>query len=63
MKSVEAGMGVAIFDSNFKFSNNEDIKLFKIDDDYIDVIMTWKKENMNTGIPIFTNYLMEEIKN
>ncbi|MBS4956191.1 MAG: hypothetical protein KHZ99_03925 [Clostridium sp.] len=63
LESVEAGMGVAIFDSNFKFSNNEDIKLFKIDDDYIDVIMTWKKENMNTGIPIFTNYLMEEIKN
>lgn len=62
LESVEAGMGVAIFDSNFKFSNNEDIKLFKIDDDYIDVIMTWKKENMNTGIPIFTNYLMEEIK-
>lgn len=62
LESVEAGMGVAIFDSNFKFSNNEDIKLFKIDDDYIDVIMTWKKENMNTGIPIFTNHLMEEIK-
>ena len=62
LESVEAGMGVAIFDSNFKFSNNEDIKLFKIDDDYIDVIMTWKKENMNTGTPIFTNYLMEEIK-
>lgn len=62
LESVEAGMGVAIFDSNFKFSNNEDIKLFKIDDDYIDVIMTWKKENMNTGIPIFTNYFMEEIK-
>lgn len=63
LASVEAGIGVAILDSNFKFNNNEDIKLFKIDDDYIDIIMTWKKDNMNTGIPIFSEYLMKEIKN
>lgn len=28
LESVEAGIGVTIFDSNFKFNNNEDIKLF-----------------------------------
>lgn len=62
LESVEAGMGIAIFDSNFKFNNNQDIKMFQIDDDRVDIIITWKKDNMNTGIPIFSNYLMKQIK-
>lgn len=62
LESVEAGMGVAIFDSNFKFNSGGNIKLFKIDDDYIDIIMTWKKDNMNTGIPIFSDFILKEIK-
>lgn len=62
LESVEAGMGVAIFDSNFKFSNNNDIKLFQIEDDCIDIIMGWKKDNMNTAIPIFSEYILKNIE-
>ena len=48
--SLESGIGNSIHPDylsyeqvkeigvNFKFNNNEDIKLFKIDDDYIDII-------------------------
>lgn len=52
---VESGMGVALFDSNIRMQDNKNLKGFKIDDDSISVIMAWRKENMNTAIPLFTN--------
>jgi DNA-binding transcriptional LysR family regulator len=57
---VESGMGVALFDSNIRMHNNDNIKGFKIEDDFISVIMAWKKENMNTAIPLFTNSVLKE---
>lgn len=57
---VESGMGVALFDSNIRMHNNDNIKGFKIEDDFISVMMAWKKENMNTAIPLFTNSVLKE---
>lgn len=57
---VESGMGITLLDSNARTHNNENLKGFKIEDDYISVIMAWKKENMNTAIPLFTNSVISE---
>jgi len=59
---VESGIGVALFDSNIRMHNNDNIKGFKIEDDFISVIMAWKKENMNTAIPLFTNSVLKQIE-
>lgn len=58
--SVESGLGIALLDSNIRINNNDNIKAFKIDSDFIGVMMAWKKENMNTTIPLFINSLLKE---
>ncbi len=58
---VEMGIGVALFDSKVSISNMDNIKVFKVEDDYVNIIMAWKKENMNPGIPLFTNCVLEQI--
>lgn len=57
---VESGIGIALLDSNIRMHKNDNIKGFKIEDDFISVIMAWKKENMNTAIPLFTNSILKE---
>jgi len=59
---VESGIGIALLDSNIRMHNSDNIKGFKIEDDFIEVIMAWKKENMNTAIPLFTNSVLAEAK-
>jgi hypothetical protein len=53
---------VALFDSKVRISNVDNLKVFKVEDDFINVIMAWKKENMNPGIPLFTNCVLGEIE-
>lgn len=59
---VESGLGVALLDSNIRLYNNPNIKGVKIENDFISYIMAWKKENMNTAIPLFTNSVLSEVK-
>jgi len=59
---VESGIGIALLDSNIRMHNSDNIKGFKIEDNFIEVIMAWKKENMNTAIPLFTNSVLVEAK-
>jgi len=59
---VESGIGIALLDSNIRMHKSDNIKGFKIEDDFIEVIMAWKKENMNTAIPLFTNNVLVETK-
>ena len=59
---VESGIGIALLDSNIRMHNSDNIKGFKIEDNFIEVIMAWKKENMNTAIPLFTNSVLAEAK-
>ena len=58
---VEAGVGVALFDSQVRY-DNKNIKVFKVENDFVDVIMAWKKENMNSSIPHFVNGVLSEVK-
>lgn len=59
---VESGMGIALLDSNIRTYNNGNLKDFKVEGDCISVIMAWKKENMNTAVPLFTNNIFSEIE-
>lgn len=59
---VESGIGIALLDSNIRMHNSDNIKGFKIEDNFIEVIMAWKKENLNTAIPLFTNSVLAEVK-
>lgn len=59
---VESGLGVALLDSNIRLHGNPNIKGIKIGEDFISYIMAWKKENMNTTIPLFTNSVLSEVK-
>jgi DNA-binding transcriptional LysR family regulator len=58
---VEAGVGIALFDSQVRY-NSDNIKVFKVEDDYVSVIMAWKKDNMNPSIPLFVNGVLSETK-
>ena len=58
---VEAGVGVAVFDSQVRYNSNN-VKVFKVEDDFINVIMAWKQENMNPSIPLFVNGVLSETK-
>ncbi|MBV7274721.1 LysR family transcriptional regulator [Clostridium sp. PL3] len=59
---VESGLGVALLDSNIRLYNNPNLKGIKIEDNFISVTMAWKKENMNTAIPLFTNSVLSEVE-
>jgi DNA-binding transcriptional LysR family regulator len=59
---VEMGIGVALFDSKVRISNVDNLKVFKVEDDFVNVVMAWKKENMNPGIPLFTNCVLSQIE-
>lgn len=53
--SIESGLWVSLFDSNIRLYKKDKFRLFPIDDDFLDVVMAWKKENLNPSIPLFTN--------
>ena len=58
---VEAGVGIALFDSQVRYNSNN-IKVFKVENDFVNVIMAWKKDNMNPSIPLFVNSVLSETK-
>lgn len=58
---VESGIGVALFDSSVRIHNNTNIRAIKIEDDFVNVIMVWKKENTNIAVSLFTNSVINEV--
>jgi DNA-binding transcriptional LysR family regulator len=56
--SVEAGLGIALFDTNVRLHDTDRIKLIEIDDDSIDIVMAWKKENLNPAVVLFTDCVL-----
>lgn len=58
---VESGLGVALVDSNIKIQNKEHFKLFPVEDDFINIIMIWKKENINPIISKYTEYVLDQV--
>ncbi|WP_432407456.1 LysR substrate-binding domain-containing protein [Wukongibacter sp. M2B1] len=59
---VESGLGVALVDSNIRTYNNDNIEFFNIEDDFVSVVMAWKKGNMNPVVSMFTNSIFREIE-
>jgi len=53
--SVEAGLGIALFDTNVKLHDGARVKLIEIDDDSIDIVMAWRKDNLNPAVALFTD--------
>ncbi|NTV90771.1 MAG: LysR family transcriptional regulator [Clostridiales bacterium] len=60
--NVESGLGVALFDSSIRLYNKDAFKLFKVDDDFIGIVMAWKKENLNPAIPLFSNSILQKVE-
>ena len=54
---VEAGMGVTILDSTIRLHNAENFKLYTIEEDYMDMFVVWKKENMKPAVLAFIDEL------
>ncbi len=59
---VESGLGITLFDSNIRLYNNDNLKFFRIENDFISIVMVWKKGNINPAISLFTNDVLSEIK-
>lgn len=58
---VESGLGVTVLDSNVRLHNKDKFKIFEIVDDYISIVMAWKKDNMDPAIPFFISSLLKDI--
>lgn len=59
---VESGLGIAILDSNIR-RRNSNLKHFEIENDQVDAVMAWKKENMNPSVSLFTNSVINKALN
>lgn len=54
---VESGMGVTILDSTIRLHNKENFKLYPIDNDFLDLFVVWKKDNVKPAILTFIDEL------
>jgi DNA-binding transcriptional LysR family regulator len=52
---VELGLGITIFDSNIRMGGKNDLKFFRLEEDFLCVVMAWKKDNMNPAVSMFVN--------
>lgn len=59
---VELGLGVTIFDSNIRMSGKSGLKFFKLYDDFLGVVMAWRKDNLNPAVSMFANNALSSIK-
>lgn len=58
---LELGLGITIFDSNIRMGGKNDLKFFKLDDDFLSIVMAWKKDNMNPAVSMFVNNALRTI--
>ena len=54
---VEAGMGVTILDSAIQLYNAENFKLYPVQEDSLDMLVAWKRENVNPAMLTFIGQL------
>lgn len=55
LSCVEVGIGVSLVDCNIRLYGKDQFKCYKIEEETIDVVMAWRKENLNPVIPVFTH--------
>lgn len=58
--SVEMGSGVAMVDKNIRMYHSENFKFIDIENDFISVVMAWRKENIKPVVSLFTNHILEK---
>lgn len=58
---VELGLGITIFDSNIRMSGKSGLKFFGLDDDFLSVVMAFRKDNMNPAVSMFVNNALSTI--
>jgi len=59
---VESGLGVCLFDSTIRLYNSENFRTFDLEERAIDVVMAWRRENLNQGVALFTNQVSRELQ-
>ena len=55
--SVESGMGVTILDSAIQLYNANNFKLYPVQEDCLDMLVVWKRENVNPAMLTFIGQL------
>lgn len=60
--SVEMGVGVALVDKNIRVHHSENFRLIDVEDDFLSVIMAWRKENMKPVVSLFTNHVLSSVE-
>lgn len=60
---VESGLGICLFDSTIRIYNSENFRIIELDDEAVDVVMAWKRENLNHVVALFTNLVAGKMQN
>ena len=55
---VESGLGVSLFDTSIRLHNDARFKKFALQNDAIEIVMAWRRENLNPAIPLFANRML-----
>lgn len=55
---VESGLGISIVDTNVRIYDQSKLKKINLENDYISVVMAWKKENQNPVIQLFVDKML-----
>ena len=59
---VESGLGLCLFDSTIRLYNSENVRNFDLEESAIDVVMAWKRENLNHVVALFTNQVSRDLQ-
>ncbi|RCX09936.1 DNA-binding transcriptional LysR family regulator [Anaerobacterium chartisolvens] len=59
---IESGLGISLLDYNVRIHNSDRFKMFKIEEDLMNVIMAWKKDNLNPSISLLTTSVLKETR-
>jgi hypothetical protein len=60
---VESGLGICLFDSTIRIYNSENFRIIELDDEAVDVVMAWTRENLNHVVALFTNLVAGKMQN
>ena len=58
---VESGLGVSLFDASIRLHNEARYRKYALQNDSVEIVMAWRKENLNPAIPMFTNQMLSHL--
>jgi DNA-binding transcriptional LysR family regulator len=59
---IESGLGISLFDATIRLYNSEHFRIFELEDNSVDVVMAWKKENLNHAVSLFINTTLQKLQ-